>query len=309
MDSFSGKNVQEFKSFTPGNLPPEKSRSRRKRSKPGPPAIITRAKDIDIEKHFYFHPLHTWKASSGTTVKMVKISPMEFKSATTKVPVRLQLDGGGSVPFDVSIDPKFGGTSINFSLTNKEEAQSIQDLNEAFIKLAQKHKNLWWPKKKRITDGQIRDNFGQFVFEPKDKDDGSGEQYPPNIRTRVPISDTTGEPIPVRTRKGQKVCAIEDHDGAIISHHDLYHREWGKLIIDVYGIYFKDNFGWGVTKYVSKVKLAHDPEAEADYQEVEFVETDDGHQNKKARTCADEVQRHLDEVTDTQEFNFPQEVR
>jgi hypothetical protein len=81
----------------------------------------------------------------------------------------------------------------------------------------------------------------------------------------------TGEPIPVRTKARQKVCMICDHDDAIISHHDMLHRSWDKLIIDIYGLYFKGKYGWGVTKYLSKVKLKFDADADAEYQEVDFL--------------------------------------
>lgn len=245
----------------------KESKSKRKRSKPAPPAVISPADQLDLSKDAYIHPCTVW---GDKKIKSIKISPAQFTSPTTKVPFRIQLSGGGDVPFEVGID-QYGGTNATFSVNDEAEANALYAANQALIKLAIQNKSKWWPKQKKITDAHIRDNFSGIIFDRKEKDDGSGEFWPANVRTKVPISMVTGEPIPVRTKARQKVCMICDHDDAIISHHDMLHRSWDKLIIDIYGLYFKGKYGWGVTKYLSKVKLKFDADAEAEYQEVDFL--------------------------------------
>ena len=48
-------------------------------------------------------------------------------------------------------------------------------------------------------------------------------------------------------------------------------REWDRIVFDMGGIYFQAK-AWGIgPKFLSLIKLTHDHDAEADYQEVDFL--------------------------------------
>jgi hypothetical protein len=276
----------DFKSYAPNDHEVKPPPAKRKRSKPPTRAIVTVAKDLRLEDHFYVHPMSVW---GKLNIKSVKLSPPKYINPTTKVPVRFQLSGGGAIPFETKVD-QWGGTNVSFSIDDETEAANLLAFNEALIQLAIKNRKNWWPKlaeaKKPVTEQHIRDNFIPLTFEPKEKTDGSGT-WNPTMRTKVPISLHTGEPLSERSSSRQKICQVLDHDDAIISIHDIHHRTWTKVIVDCYGIFFTGKYGWGITKYVSKIKLAHDEDAEAEYQEVEFVETEEPAPKKRKKSLKD----------------------
>jgi hypothetical protein len=282
----SDASSNNLKSYQPNDHEFKAPKAKRKRSKPPTRAIVTLAKDLDLKKHFHVHPLSVW---GKLNIKSVKFSPPKYTNATTKVPVRFQLGGGGTIPFEAKVD-QWGGTNVSFSIDDSKEADHLVAFNEALIKLAVKNRLNWWPKlaeqKKPVTEAHIRDNFVPLTFEPKAKTDGDGF-WNATVRTKIPVSMQTGEPLAERSQSRQKICQVLDHDNSIISIHDLQRREWKKVIVDCYGVYFSGKYGWGITKYVSKIKLAEDEDAEAEYQEVEFVEEDEPVKKKKRKTLAD----------------------
>ena len=261
-----------FKPFIPEEVDPW-PKSKRKRSI-AKLAKIIRVLDLDVDTHIRVHPVAIFGKKH---IKMVKISPPSATNPRTRIPVRVQFNGGGRLPFGVKTD-KWLKHHINFSVADTDEAKRMMQFNEELVQLAIKNKAVWWPKRhKDIDEKTIRQNFLPPMFPAEEKQDKAGEFWDPNCRVKVPITLTTGEPAAVRRTARQKVCEIIDSDGAIVSVHDLTGRKWKKIIVDIGGIYFNGKFGWGLGPYtLSKVLLDHDYEAEADYEEVDFLTDEEG---------------------------------
>lgn len=311
-----------FKPFTPEPIKKTKVEATplNKRRSTHTYATVIKAKDFNLAEHVYTHPVRVF---GDNKIKMVKISPPAYKSAKTRVPVRVQFSNGGRVPFGVKVD-KWGKMHMNLSIAGSEEAKSYNAFAEDLIKLAIKNKNKWWPKRgKTIPNDMIRANFLPPIFAAEEKKDSAGEFWDPNIRVKIPISSTTGEPVSVAVTSKQKTCVIRDEDGATVSIHDLTGREWTKAIVDIGGIYFSGKFGWGVGPYnLSKLQLAHDPDAEAAYQAIEFLPSDKEDEEEDPQPKKKKQRRHPtkpctsdndDDLSEedilTQPMNFPDELR
>jgi len=211
--------------------------------------------------------------TDSAKIRQVKISPPKFVRPYTRVPIRIQLNGGGTIPFGCDVD-KFGKMQINISLS-PEDALHMKSIDEYFLKTALANKDAWWPDKKNgVKDYHVQDNYTPILYEPR-VEPGSNQNdtpsYPPRIRMKVPISMTTGEPVAVRIRQNQRVCEIRDHDGSIVSVHDLRGRAWDSCIIAMHCIYLTGKYSFSVSRSLEKIKLAYDPEAEAEYQVVDFL--------------------------------------
>lgn len=258
-----------FKKFEPLPMTPVVTGSKRKRSGPVVYAPILHASEFDVGD-IHVHPVNVYGAKN---IKNVKLSPLKYKGKMTKVPVRIQLSGGGDIPFGVQTN-QYGGTDMSISIMCQAEIENLSRFEEKMIKIACKNKRSWWPSNPNMTDEQVKDNFARIVIPGKVKDeaDPDGGCWPSRIKLRIPINNTTGEPNAERLRAGQKVCKIHDHDNSIISIHDIEHREWDTVIMDLTKIYFQGKFTWGIgAKECSKLLLVFDEDAEAEYQEVEFV--------------------------------------
>ena len=272
-----------FKPFVPDCVD-EWPKSKRKRSI-ATFATIVRVVDFDMAKDARIHPVCVFGKNQ---IKMAKISPAHCTNSRTRIPLRLQFNGGGRLPFGVKTD-KWMKQHINFSVADGAEAKRMMQLNEELINLAVKNKKTWWPKRHKGIDAKtIRQNFLPPMFPAEEKKNTPGEFWDPNCRVKVPISLTTGEPCSIRRNVRQKVCEVIDSDGAIVSIHDLTGRKWKKIIVDIGGIYFSGKFGWGVGPYsLSKVLLEHDHDAEADYEDVDFLtdeeDCDDDHKSKRQK--------------------------
>lgn len=293
-----------FESFVPAPIKKKKVEATpfKRRRSTTTFATVIKASEFNLRDHVYCHPVRVF---GDKKIKMVKLSPPAYTSPKTRVPVRVQFSNGGRIPFGVRVD-KWGKTHMNLSIGSTDESKQYAAFSNDLIKLAIKNKKVWWPKHKKLPDEMIRANFLPPIFAPEEKKDSPGEFWDSNIRVKIPVSTTTGEPVSVPTSSRQKACEILDSDGAVVSMHDLTGREWSRAIVDIAGIYFSGKFGWGIGPYnLSKLQLAHDPDAEAAYQEVAFINDDDdnGREKKKQRLEEDEG-----EIL-TQPMNFPDELR
>lgn len=310
-----------FKSFSPPPLDGKsysniKMKALGRRSKPQYATIIP-AKKFNLDEHVHVHPARVF---GDKKIKMVKLSPTAYTSAKTRVPVRVQFSGSGSIPFACKAD-KWGKTHVNLGIEDTTENEQYAKFAEDLTKLAYKNRAKWWPKHaKTMTMEKIKDNFLPPIFAAEEKKDTPGEFWAPNIRVKVPISMNSGEPVSVALRANQKACIILDHDDAIVSIHDLAGRRWNKAIVDLYGIYFNGKYGWGIGPYcLSRLQLEFDSDAEAAYQQVQFIEDqdedtkaiDDEAPAKKRRKTSNSSSSG-EESSDgseteilTQEFNFP----
>ena len=310
----------EFVSFQPApkDNKPEKP-FRTTRSKPKF-AKITNATGLTIAD-IHVHPMRSFKSkTNGVMIKTVKLSPAANKDPMTRIPFRIQFNGGGRIPFEIKTD-SWGKLHTNLSITDEEEAVQLSILSAEFIDLALKMRKVWWPNDYEIMDRKfIKKQFMPIMFEADEKKESPGEFWHPKARVSIPVSMTTGEPAAIRTRSNQKICPVIDHDGAIVSIHDLKSRTWSKFIIDVSSIYFSGSYKWGISGRLSKLKLAFDHEPEAEYEEVDFNTDEEDTappQNEKKRgldVYNDEQgkrQRVNGEEGDilTQEFNFPRSIR
>ena len=258
----------KFKKFEPLPIEPVLTGAKRKRSGPIVYAPIVHASHLHLASDLHVHPSSVF---GDKKIKMVKISPAKYTSKMTKMPLRVQLSGGGDIPFGVSTN-QYGATDISIGLNSQPELDSLVAFESDLIKLAIKNKKAWWPNNPNMSDEQVKDNFTPLVVPGKEKSDGNGEKWPARMKLRIPINNTTGEPNAERTRAGQKVCKIHDYDDSIISIHDLEHREWEYAIVDLTMIYFQGKFTWGVgPKTCSKLKICFDEDAEVEYQEVQFM--------------------------------------
>jgi len=253
--------LKRFKSVVPPPLA--------KKGRAGKRSFNTKAKiisllDFDVEKDIRFHQLY-----KSSKMRTVTISPPSIKDPKTRIPVYIQLSGGGRIPFAVEASPH-GTYSLNFDMNNEDEAQALKALDQAILDLAMKNRKLWWPDE-NLSSSVIKDRYRPIVKDGKEKDDGS--TWNSSASAKIPINLNTGEPNAIKLNGKTKVCRLLDHDGAIVSMYDLHQRSWDKIIIAIGGLYFSSDHKWGVgPKTLSVVKLQRDFEAEADCQTIEFLE-------------------------------------
>ena len=191
---------------------------------------------------------------------MQKIIPAKYASdkTKTKIPLRLQI-GAGDIPFGVQIN-KFGQSFLNLTITDKAAVDALMKFDSE-VKAAA-----------RVYDPKYddSDDYRPILMTGRPKDDDPNDKWDDSVHLKVPVSDTTGEPVAERTRNGQRICRIEEEDGSLCSIHDLTKRRFSKAIFRIDGIYYqKSNFG--VMKSLEKLLLAPDPDIVADSQSVEFV--------------------------------------
>jgi len=258
-----------FKKFIPLEIKPVLVGAKRKRSGPVVYAPILHASEFNYQD-VHVHPVNVYGAKN---IKNVKLSPVKYKGKMTKMPVRIQLSGGGDLPFGVQTN-QFGGTDVSVGINSSAELKNILLFEESMLHLACENKRSWWPNNPNMTDLQVEENFARIIIPGKLKNASNPDEgkWPSRMKLRIPINSTTGEPNAERMRAGQKVCKINDSDGSIISIHDLEHREWDTIIFDFNKIWFKGKFTWSIgAKECSMMKLIHDEDADVEYQEVHFV--------------------------------------
>lgn len=262
-----------FKSVAPGAIPvnergPQPG-SKRRRSIVTKAAVV-HALELDFKQHVHLHPIY---ASKGGMMQIVKMSPPEFANPKTRVPVRVQLSGGGRIPFAVAPN-QYGGYHVSFTLTDKDEIKKLKEIDEEVLAYAISNRDKLWPAAdqddgKVLSEYAIRDRYRPLVVLGTKRDDG--ERWDPCIKLKIPINMNTGEPNACKLNGRTKVCRIMDSDDAIVSMYDIEKRDWDRIVFDMSGVYFQ-NKAWGIgPKTLSIVKLTHDYEAEADYQDVELM--------------------------------------
>lgn len=253
-------------SYVPPPIPKKAQRpvagSKRPRSK-ATKALIVHAKDLDFKKDIKLHDLY-----QGKNMKLLKMSPPSYPNPETRVPVRIQLSGGGRIPFDVTPN-QYGAYMINFTLKDTEEIKALQSIDEQVLKHVIKCKRTLWPDEPTISVDAIKDRYRPLCVEGGKRDDG--DRWDPSIKLKIPINLSTGEPNSCKLNGKTRVCRILDSDDVILSMYDLEKREWERIVFDMGGIYFQAK-AWGIgPKFLSIIKLTHDYEAEADYQEVDLL--------------------------------------
>lgn len=213
------------------------------------------------------HPVY---ASKGGMMQLVKMSPPTFKNPKTRVPVRIQISGGGRIPFSVAPN-QYGGYHVSFSLQDEKEINALKKIDEHVLNYAISNREKLWPAAEQddgkvLSEYAIKDRYRPLLLIGGKRDDG--ERWDPSIKLKVPINMTTGEPNACKLNGKTKVCRLMDSDGAIVSMYDMEKRDWDRVVFEVSGIYFQSK-AWGIgPKTLSIVKLTHDYEAEADYQDV-----------------------------------------
>jgi len=253
--------LKKFKSFDPPEI--------KKKGRPGKRSFTTKAKiirlvDLDIAEDTLFHPVY-----KSSKMRTVTISPPNIKDPKTRIPIYLQLEGGGRIPFAVEASPH-GTYSLNFDMNDEKEADALRSIDKYILSLAMKNRKTWWPNED-LSESVIKDRYRPIVKEGRDKDDGS--KWNSSASAKIPINLNTGEPNAIKMNGKTKVCRLLDHDGAIVSMYDLHQRSWDKVIIAIGGLYFSSDNKWGVgPKTLSVVKLQRDFEAEADCQTIDLLE-------------------------------------
>jgi hypothetical protein len=228
-------------------------------------AKVNRLLSFDLLRDAAFHPMY-----KTSKMRTVTISPPNIKDPKTRIPVYVQLDGGGRIPFAVEASPH-GTYSLNFDMNNEKESMALKALDSFILAMAMKKRDLWWPDEPHLNESVIRDRYRPIVKDGKEKDDGS--RWNSSASAKIPINLNTGEPNAIKMNGKTKVCRLIDHDGAIVSMYDLHQRSWDKIVIAIGGLYFSSDNKWGVgPKTLSIVKLQRDFEAEADCQTIDILE-------------------------------------
>ena len=274
--------IKTFNAFAPPALAKKSAvpGSKRKRSITTNAEIIL-AKDLDPAQ-ILFHRIYKGKESKMRTVTM---SPLKYKNPKTRVPVYIQLNGGGRIPFAIEAN-QYGTYNATFSMDCAEETAALANLDKTILEIAKGMRGVWWPKEK-LSDDVIEDRYRPLVRVGKEKDDGT--TWESSISAKIPINLNTGEPNACKLNGRTKVCRLIDSDDAIVSMYDLHGRSWKSVVIAISGLYFQSD-KWGIgPKSLSIVKLQHDFEAEADYQTVDLRDDEDEPSAKKGRGCPSET--------------------
>jgi len=258
--------MTKLASYAPPAIPKKRQRPQasdaKKRAK-ATKALIIHASDLTFKDHVLMHPIY-----QGKNMKILKMSPPSYPNPETRVPVRVQLSGGGRIPFDVNPN-QYGAYMINFTLKDEGEIKALQAIDGCVLAYAIKHRRTLWPEDPDISVEAIRDRYRPLVVEGGKRDDG--DRWDPSIKLKIPINLNTGEPNACKLNGRTKVCRILDSDDSILSMYDMEKREWERIVFDMSGIYFQSK-AWGIgPKFLSIIKLSHDHEAEADYQEVDLL--------------------------------------
>lgn len=256
----------KLKSYRPPAIPAKQRRppvgSKRPRTVTTK-ALVVHANDLDFKRDILMHDLY-----QGKNMKLLKMSPPSYPNPETRVPVRIQLSGGGRIPFDVTPN-QYGAYMVNFTMKDEGEIKAMRMIDEHVLAHVIKNKRTLWPEDPNISTEAIKDRYRPLCVDGGKRDDG--ERWDPSVKLKIPINLTTGEPNACKLNGRTKVCKIMDSDGATLSMYDMEKREWDAIVFDMGGIYFQAK-AWGIgPKFLSLIKLTHDHDAEADYQEVDFL--------------------------------------